>query len=91
MKNITAIESMNQMTTEFNTEECINNVSKVLGYDELEEIPHHDTINNFLKKLNPIEIEKSCDKLKGIMEKNLIAKQLNYRFLKKCKQLLNIY
>lgn len=27
MKNIRAIGSMNQMTAEFNTEECINNVS----------------------------------------------------------------
>lgn len=40
MKNVIAIESMNQMTTEFNTEECIDNVAKALGYDELEEIPH---------------------------------------------------
>ena len=51
MKNVTAINSMNQMTTEFNTEECIDNVAKALGYDELEEIPHYDTINNFLKKV----------------------------------------
>ena len=49
MKNVTAIESMNQITTEFNTEESINNVARLLGYPELEELPHHDTINNFLK------------------------------------------
>ncbi len=58
MKNVTALKSMNQMTTEFNTEECINNVAKALDYEELEELPHYDTINNFLKKLNPKEIEK---------------------------------
>lgn len=58
MKNITSIESMNQMTIKFNTEESINNIGKVLGYDNLEELPHYDTINNFLKKLNPIEIEQ---------------------------------
>ncbi|MCR2044880.1 DDE transposase family protein [Anaerosalibacter massiliensis] len=44
MKNITALESMNKMTTEFNRDECINNVAKALGYDKLEELPHHDTI-----------------------------------------------
>ena len=49
MKNVTAIESMNQMTNKFNTEECINNVAKALGYDDLEELPHYDTVNNFLK------------------------------------------
>lgn len=81
MKNITSIESMNQMTTEFNTEECINNVGKVLGYDDLEELPHHDTINNFLKKLNPIEIEK----VRKYMIKELFKKRCleQYRLLDK--------
>lgn len=79
MKNITSIESMNQMTTEFNTEECINNVAKVLGYDDLEELPHHDTINNFLKKLKPIEIEK----VRRYMIKELFKKRCleQYRLL----------
>lgn len=81
MKNVTSIESMNQMTTEFNTEECINNVAKVLGYNELEELPHHDTINNFLKKLNPIEIEK----IRKYMIKELFKKRSleQYRLLDK--------
>ena len=81
MKNVTSIESMNQMTTEFNTEECINNVAKVLGYDELEELPHHDTINNFLKKLNPNEIEK----IRKYMIKELLKKRCleQYRLLDK--------
>ena len=60
------------MTTEFNTEECINNVAKVLGYDELKELSHHDTINNFLKKLNPIEIEKT----RKYMIKELFKKRI---------------
>ncbi len=81
MKNITAIESMNQMTKEFNTEECINNVSKVLGYEELEELPHHDTINNFLKKLNPIEIEKIRKYMIGELFKKRCLEQ--YRLLDK--------
>ncbi len=81
MKNITAIESMNQMTKEFNTEECINNVSKVLGYEELEELPHHDTINNFLKKLDPIEIEKIRKYMIGELFKKRCLEQ--YRLLDK--------
>ena len=81
MKNVTAIESMNQMTVEFNTEKCINNVAKVLECEELEELPHHDTINNFLRKLNPIEIEK----IRRYMIKELFKKRCleHYRLLDK--------
>ncbi|HSH35515.1 transposase family protein [Schnuerera sp.] len=81
MKNITSIESMNQMTVEFNSEKCINNVSKVLGYEDLDELPHHDTINDFLKKLNPCEIEK----IRKYMIKELFKKRCleDYRLLDK--------
>lgn len=81
MKNVTAVESMNQMTTEFNKEECINNVGKVLGYDELEELPHHDTINNFLKRLQLSELEK----IRQYMIKELFKKRCleQYRLLGK--------
>lgn len=81
MKNVTALESMNRMTTEFNTEECINNVAKSLEYEKLEELPHHDTINNFLKKLKPIEIEK----IRHYMIKELFRKRCleQYRLLDK--------
>ena len=51
MKNVTGIISMNQMTTEFNTPNSIKNISVALGYEELEEIPHYDTINSFPKKI----------------------------------------
>ena len=81
MKNITALESMNQMTTEFNKDECINNVAKTLGYEELDELPHHDTINNFLKGLEPIEIEKIRDyMIKELFKKRCLEK---YRLLDK--------
>lgn len=49
MKNITGIVSINKMTRDFNNDEAIANIGKSLGFDELEEIPHYDTINNFLK------------------------------------------
>ena len=81
MKNITALQSMNQMTAEFNKDNCISNVAKTLGYQDLEELPHHDTINNFLKKLNPIEIEK----IRTYMIKELLKKRCleHYRLLDK--------
>jgi len=60
MKNACGIESMSGMTEQFNREECIENISRVLGC-ELEELPHYDTINNFLSDLEPEEIEKIRD------------------------------
>lgn len=72
---------MNKMTTEFNKDECINNIAKTLSYEELDELPHHDTINNFLKKLEPIEIEK----IRDYMIKELFKKRCleQYRLLDK--------
>ena len=57
MKNACTITSMNEMGSTFNTEESIGNISKALGVD-LEELPHYDTINNFLKKLEVNQLEK---------------------------------
>lgn len=79
MKNITSIESMNRMTVEFNKEKCINNVAKALGYEDLNELPHHDTINNFLKRLKSSELEK----IRRYMIKELFKKRCleQYRLL----------
>ena len=81
MKNVTGIESMNRMTTEFNREECINKVGKVLGYDKLKELPHHDTINNFLRRLKACELEK----IRKYMINELFKKRCleHYRLLDK--------
>ncbi len=61
MKNIVGISSMNRMTKDFNTDDAINNISKILEIKNLEEISHYDTINNFLKKLECEELEKIRD------------------------------
>ena len=61
MKNVCSIESMSSMSEKFNKEECIDNMAKALGYETLEELPHYDTINNFLSRLQPSEIEKIRD------------------------------
>ncbi len=51
------IKSMNEISREFNTEEAIKNIAKISGV-ELEEIPHHDTINDVFEKVEVTEIEK---------------------------------
>lgn len=81
MKNVSGIHSMNKMTKDFNNDTVINNFSKVLGYDNLEEIPHYDTINNFLKKLPIVELEKiRTYMIKALMRKRCLEK---YRLLDK--------
>ncbi|MCK4261270.1 MAG: transposase family protein, partial [Halanaerobiales bacterium] len=81
MKNVTGIESMNKMTSNFNRDECIENIAKALGYDCLEELPHHDTINNFLKTLEPEKLENIISyMLKTLFKKRSLE---HYRLLNK--------
>ena len=51
------IKSMNEITQEFNTEEAIENIAKLCNL-ELEEIPHHDTINDVFEKIKVEELEE---------------------------------
>ncbi len=79
MKNACGILSMSNMSEKFNKSECIENMAKVLGYETLEELPHYDTINNFLCDLKPEEIEK----IRDYMIKELFRKRSleGYRLL----------
>ena len=61
MKNVSGIVSMNKMTKDFNNDVVIENIATSLGYESLEEIPHYDTINDFLKSLEIVELEKIRD------------------------------
>jgi len=81
MKNCCSIISMNEMNDTFNTDESIENMSKALKRNELEEIPHYDTINNFLKKLDNNQLEQ----IRKYMIKELFAKRSfeHYRFKNK--------
>lgn len=81
MKNVFSIFSMSNMTEQFNKDECIENIAKVLGYETLEDLPHYDTINNFLCGLKPEEIEK----IRDYMIKELFKKRSleSYRLLNK--------
>ena len=52
------LTSMRSMSDALNTDECIENVRKTLQLDELEELPHYDTINDFLTGLEVTELEE---------------------------------
>ena len=71
---ICKIKSMNELSREFNTEEAIENIARVCGL-ELDEIPHHDTINDVFKKIEITEIEK--------INKILITKMIRNKMLDK--------
>lgn len=71
---ICEIKSMNELSREFNTEEAIANIASVCGL-ELDEIPHHDTINDVFKKIEITEIEK--------INKILITKMIRNKMLDK--------
>lgn len=56
MKNICDVRSMQDMTRIFNKEACISNIALITGKNELEELPHYVTVNEFLSRLNPDEL-----------------------------------
>src|SRR5690625_7923810 len=58
LKNACNLKSMRGMTNRLNKDECIENLNKFLGETNLEELPHYDTINNFLSRLSPEELGK---------------------------------
>ncbi len=64
------------MTDQFNKDECIHNFQKLLGCNELKELPHYDTINDFLSRLKPEELEK----IRTYMIKQLFAKRCFDRY-----------
>lgn len=71
MKNLTGLKSMRNMSDGFNKDECIDNIRKVLGLKSLEELPHYDTINDFLTELDMEELEK----IRTYMIKELLKKR----------------
>ena len=81
MKNMAGLKSMRSMSTSFNKEECIENIRKALKLETLEELPHYDTINDFLSRFDVKELEKIRTK----MMKELLAKRCfeQYRILGK--------
>lgn len=58
LKNACNMKSMRSMSRQLNKDECIANLKKVLCVNDLDELPHYDTINDFLSELAPAELEK---------------------------------
>ncbi len=69
---MTGLKSMRNMSESFNKDECIENIRKVLGLECLDELPHYDTINDFLSCLDVEELEKT----RTYMIKELLKKSL---------------
>lgn len=73
-KNLCNIETMSEMTEEFNTNETIKNFEKILDNDNLDEIPHYVTINELLKDLKNEDLET----VRKEMIKELIRRKTFY-------------
>jgi len=76
-KNIANLKSMRSMSSNLNKDECIENIGKILGVEGLEELPHYDTINDFLSGLATSELEHiRTYMIKGLLKKRCFE---NYR------------
>ena len=53
LKNVCGQYSMRSMEESFNNENCIRTLSLMSGNQELEEMPHYDTLNYYLERLSP--------------------------------------
>jgi len=73
MKNVCTITSMQEMTDQFNNEECARNLCLILGKDEKDYMPHYVTINECLEKLDPEELQefRKTDDQKASQKKEL--------------------
>lgn len=82
--NLMTIKTVTGVTESFNNDGCIENFRQVVKNPELAEIPHHDTINDFLKELDPDELLK----VRTGMIKDLLKKRSfeQYRFESKKKK-----
>ncbi len=57
-KGIAGIESMQSMTYEFNKEQVTENLFRFMGEREKPYLPHAVTVNDYLKSLDPEELQK---------------------------------
>lgn len=71
VKNMANLKSMRSLSSNLNKDECIANIGKILGIEELEELPHYDTINDFLSGLATSELER----IRTYMIKELLKKR----------------
>ena len=53
LKNICGQHSMREMEENFNKETCIDTLRIISGNQNLDEMPHYDTLNYYLERLSP--------------------------------------
>lgn len=53
-----AVKSMRSMTETMNHTACMKAVGELLGNVDLQELPHWSTINNFLERVEPEDLER---------------------------------
>jgi hypothetical protein len=58
MKNAASVESMRAMDDAFNTDAAVRNICSLSGGSGLEVLPHHDTVNDFLEKVDPEDMDR---------------------------------
>ena len=57
-KGIAGITSMQEMTSHFNQQNVVNNLSSFLETEPGEYLPHYVTENEFLERLSPLELQR---------------------------------
>lgn len=75
LKNVCAVKTMRSMEEEFNEEICIDTLKILSGDNNLQEMPHYDTLNYYLEKLSP----KCLADVRKKMIKKLIRMKSFYR------------
>lgn len=53
LKNVCGQYTMREMEENFNKSNCIDTLRILSGHQQLEEMPHYDTLNYYLEKLSP--------------------------------------
>ena len=82
-KCIGGISSMQEMTRQFNDEKVVENLYSFMGDSRKEYLPHGVTENEFLERLDPLELENIQ---KDIAYSMIRRKSFNdARVLKKCR------
>ena len=66
LKNVCGQYSMREMEENFNNENCIRTLRLMSGNQELNEMPHYDTLNCYLERLSP-----EC--LSGLRKKMVVS------------------
>lgn len=76
LKNACHLTSMHSLSSGLNREECIDNLKKILAIQDLHELPHYDTLNDFLSRLDPKELERiRIDMIRKLLKKRCFESQ----------------